>query len=51
LPAITIPCGFSKDHLPIGIQFMGRALEDEKVVAAANLLQSRTDWHKRHPVI
>jgi aspartyl-tRNA(Asn)/glutamyl-tRNA(Gln) amidotransferase subunit A len=51
LPAITIPCGFSKDRLPIGIQFMGRALEDEKVVAAANLFQSRTDWHKKHPVL
>ncbi len=51
LPAITVPCGFSKDRLPIGIQFMGRALEDEKVIAAADLFQSRTDWHKQHPVI
>jgi aspartyl-tRNA(Asn)/glutamyl-tRNA(Gln) amidotransferase subunit A len=49
LPAITVPCGFSKETLPIGIQFLGRALEDGKVVAAANLFQSHTDWHARHP--
>lgn len=51
LPAITVPCGFSKDQLPIGIQFMGRALEDGKVIAAANLFQSHTDWHRKHPAL
>jgi aspartyl-tRNA(Asn)/glutamyl-tRNA(Gln) amidotransferase subunit A len=51
LPAITVPCGFSKDRLPIGIQFMARALEDESVIAAADLFQSHTDWHKQHPLI
>ena len=49
LPAITVPCGFSKDKLPLGIQFMGRALDDEAVIAAANLFQAHTDWHRRRP--
>jgi aspartyl-tRNA(Asn)/glutamyl-tRNA(Gln) amidotransferase subunit A len=49
LPAISVPCGFGKDNLPIGIQFVGRALGDAKVVQAARLFQSQTDWHKRHP--
>jgi len=49
LPAITVPCGFSKDHLPIGIQFMGRALDDDKVIAAANLFQAHSNWHTMHP--
>jgi aspartyl-tRNA(Asn)/glutamyl-tRNA(Gln) amidotransferase subunit A len=49
LPAISVPCGFGKNNLPVGIQFVGRALGDAKVVQAARLFQSQTDWHKRHP--
>jgi aspartyl-tRNA(Asn)/glutamyl-tRNA(Gln) amidotransferase subunit A len=49
LPAISVPCGFTADKLPIGIQFVGRALDDHAVVAAAMHLQSLTDWHKRRP--
>lgn len=49
LPAISVPCGFGNDHLPAGIQFIGRALDDAKVVHAARLFQSRTDWHTRRP--
>jgi aspartyl-tRNA(Asn)/glutamyl-tRNA(Gln) amidotransferase subunit A len=49
LPVVTVPCGFSKDHFPLGIQFMGRALRDDHVIAAANLFQSHTDWHTKHP--
>ena len=37
------------DKLPIGIQFVGRALDDHVVVAAGMQLQSLTDWHKRRP--
>jgi aspartyl-tRNA(Asn)/glutamyl-tRNA(Gln) amidotransferase subunit A len=49
LPAISVPCGFGKNDLPVGIQFVGRPLDDAKVVQAARLFQSHTDWHKRHP--
>jgi aspartyl-tRNA(Asn)/glutamyl-tRNA(Gln) amidotransferase subunit A len=49
LPAINVPCGFTADKLPIGIQFVGRALDDHAVVAAGMQLQSLTDWHKRRP--
>ncbi len=49
LPALTVPCGFSSQNLPIGIQFMGRALDDQSVLDAANLYQRHTDWHKRRP--
>jgi Asp-tRNA(Asn)/Glu-tRNA(Gln) amidotransferase A subunit family amidase len=51
LPAITVPCGFSRAKLPLGIQFLGRALNDHAVIAAANLLQAHTDWHKKRPPI
>jgi aspartyl-tRNA(Asn)/glutamyl-tRNA(Gln) amidotransferase subunit A len=49
LPAISVPCGFTEAKLPLGIQFMGRALDDHKVLAAARLFQERTDWHTKRP--
>jgi aspartyl-tRNA(Asn)/glutamyl-tRNA(Gln) amidotransferase subunit A len=51
LPAVTVPCGFSKDKFPLGIQFMGRALRDDLVIAAANLFQAHSDWHTKHPPV
>jgi aspartyl-tRNA(Asn)/glutamyl-tRNA(Gln) amidotransferase subunit A len=48
-PAISVPCGFGSQGTPVGLQFVGRPLEDAKVVQAARLFQSRTDWHTRHP--
>jgi aspartyl-tRNA(Asn)/glutamyl-tRNA(Gln) amidotransferase subunit A len=49
LPAISVPAGFSEQGLPTGIQFMGRAYEENMVIAAAGAFQSLTDWHLRHP--
>jgi aspartyl-tRNA(Asn)/glutamyl-tRNA(Gln) amidotransferase subunit A len=49
LPAISVPSGFSQEGLPTGIQFMGRAYEENAVLAAARAYQSLTDWHQRHP--
>jgi aspartyl-tRNA(Asn)/glutamyl-tRNA(Gln) amidotransferase subunit A len=51
LPAISVPCGFSGKKLPIGIQFVGRARKDRAVVAAAELFQRHTDWHRKRPPI
>jgi aspartyl-tRNA(Asn)/glutamyl-tRNA(Gln) amidotransferase subunit A len=49
LPAISVPCGFGQHGLPVGIQFIGRALDDAKVVQAARIFQRQTDWHHKHP--
>jgi aspartyl-tRNA(Asn)/glutamyl-tRNA(Gln) amidotransferase subunit A len=51
LPAISVPCGLSDKKLPIGIQFVGRVRNDRAVVAAAELFQQHTDWHKQRPPI
>jgi len=51
LPAISVPCGFSENNLPIGMQLLGRPLDDLRVVAAAKLFQQHTDWHRRRPPI
>ncbi len=49
LPAISVPCGFSEDKLPIGLQFAARVRNDHLVVAAAHIFQQHTDWHTRRP--
>jgi aspartyl-tRNA(Asn)/glutamyl-tRNA(Gln) amidotransferase subunit A len=49
LPALSVPCGFSTEGLPYGLQFIARATNDHAVVAAARTYQEVTDWHRRHP--
>ncbi|HMG32987.1 MAG TPA: amidase [Blastocatellia bacterium] len=49
LPAMVVPCGFAADKLPVGIVFVGRPLDEQKVIAAARLFQAHTDWHRRRP--
>lgn len=49
LPSVTVPNGFGEHGLPTGIEFMGRAFSDDRVIAAARAYQSLTDWHTKHP--
>lgn len=49
LPALTVPCGFSRANLPVGMQIVGRALEERRILALGRLFQQRTDWHRRRP--
>jgi aspartyl-tRNA(Asn)/glutamyl-tRNA(Gln) amidotransferase subunit A len=51
LPAVCVPNGFGVRGLPTSIQFMGRAWEENTVLAAARAYQSLTDWHTRHPKV
>ena len=51
LPAIALPCGFSKAGLPIGLQLIGRAFEEETVLRAAHAYEQSTQWHLKRPVI
>ena len=48
-PAITVPCGFSKDGLPIGLQLVGPAFGEQAVLSVAYAYQQTTEWHKRRP--
>lgn len=49
LPAISVPCGFTKEKLPVGIQFVGNVLNELAVLVAAQTFQSRTEWHRKRP--
>jgi aspartyl-tRNA(Asn)/glutamyl-tRNA(Gln) amidotransferase subunit A len=48
-PALCLPCGFTERGLPIGLQIVGRAFEEDLVLAAGHAYQLRTDWHGRRP--
>ncbi|MBI2936300.1 MAG: amidase [Chloroflexi bacterium] len=63
VPAISVPCGFTRSHLPphgrsqllqgaglpIGLQIMGRPFEEATVLAAASAYESATTWHAARP--
>jgi aspartyl-tRNA(Asn)/glutamyl-tRNA(Gln) amidotransferase subunit A len=49
LPAISVPNGFSEEGLPTGIQFMGRAYDENIIIAVARSYQRHTEWHLAHP--
>ncbi len=48
-PAMTVPCGFSHDGLPIGLQLAGKPFDEETVLRAAHAYEQATDWHNRRP--
>lgn len=50
-PAISIPMGFVKSELPVGLQLIGRRWAEDTVLRAADAYQQRTDWHLRVPPI
>jgi aspartyl-tRNA(Asn)/glutamyl-tRNA(Gln) amidotransferase subunit A len=49
LPTISLPCGFSKDGLPIGLQISGPHFGELNVLALAHAYEQATEWHKRSP--
>jgi aspartyl-tRNA(Asn)/glutamyl-tRNA(Gln) amidotransferase subunit A len=49
LPAMSVPCGFTDKHLPVGLQFLGKAGDDFGVILAGRTFQGHTDWHRKHP--
>lgn len=49
LPAVAVPNGVGDRGLPTSLQFMGRAWEENAILAAARAWQSLTDWHRRRP--
>ncbi len=49
IPGISIPCGFGKNNLPIGLQILGKPFEEKTVLRIAYAYEQNTEWHKRTP--
>lgn len=51
LPAVSVPCGFTEEDLPIGMQLTGRAFDETTLLAAARGYERETAWWTRQPVL
>ena len=49
IPGISVPCGFSKDGLPIGLQILGKHFDEETLIKVAYNFEQATDFHTRRP--
>jgi len=49
LPALSVPCGFDAQGLPVGLQLTGPHFSEAKLLGAAARYQQATDWHQRVP--
>ncbi len=48
-PALSLPCGFTSDGLPVGLQLYGRAFDEGRLLAFAHAYERAMDWHGRRP--
>jgi aspartyl-tRNA(Asn)/glutamyl-tRNA(Gln) amidotransferase subunit A len=51
LPAVSLPCGFTEDRLPIGLQLTGRAFDEATILRTADAYERDTEWWKQAPPI
>ncbi|HET8575853.1 MAG TPA: amidase [Methylomirabilota bacterium] len=50
-PAASVPCGFTAEGLPVGLQIIGRPFDEATVLRVADAYQRATDWHRRRPPV
>lgn len=50
-PALSVPCGFTAEHLPVGLQVIGRYYREADALRVAAAYESITGWHDRRPVL
>jgi len=51
VPGISIPCGFTSNNLPIGLQLIGKHFDEESILKLASAYEQATDWHRRRPLL
>ena len=49
LPALSVPCGFTRAGLPMGLQLVGRPFDEGTVLRAGHAYERVTEWHERTP--
>ena len=48
-PAASVPCGFGREGLPVGLQLAAAAGEDDLLLDVARAFEQATSWHRRRP--
>ena len=51
IPGISVPCGFTRAGLPIGLQIVAPPFEEEKLLRVARMHERVTEWHKKRPAL
>lgn len=51
IPAMSVPAGFTKSGLPVGMQLMGKQLDEYSILKLGHAYQQVTDWHKKKPTM
>jgi aspartyl-tRNA(Asn)/glutamyl-tRNA(Gln) amidotransferase subunit A len=51
IPGISVPCGFTRNDLPIGLQILAAPFQEEKMLRVARMHETVTDWHRRRPTL
>jgi aspartyl-tRNA(Asn)/glutamyl-tRNA(Gln) amidotransferase subunit A len=49
VPAVSIPCGFTSNNLPIGLQVIGKNFDEESILKVAYAYEQSTEWHRGRP--
>jgi aspartyl-tRNA(Asn)/glutamyl-tRNA(Gln) amidotransferase subunit A len=49
-PALSVPCGFSSQRLPIGLELLGAPLDEATLFRIGHAYEREHDWHRRHPL-
>jgi aspartyl-tRNA(Asn)/glutamyl-tRNA(Gln) amidotransferase subunit A len=49
VPAISLPCGFTSDNLPVGLQFIGKHFDEESILKISYAYEQNTGWFRRRP--
>jgi aspartyl-tRNA(Asn)/glutamyl-tRNA(Gln) amidotransferase subunit A len=51
LPGISIPCGFTRGGLPVGLQIIGQPFQEARLLAIARAYEQGHGWRGRHPTL
>lgn len=51
LPALSLPCGFSSEGMPIGLQIIGKPFAEGEVLGIGHAYEQSTEWHSAHPAL
>ena len=49
LPALSLPCGFTRSNLPIGVQIIGQPFQEANLLAIAHAYERDHEWNRRRP--